>query len=232
MRGFVALAVIIAAIAVLVLFGGNETILGLRPDLIASLAWLGAVGILAFGWVVQHFRGQWTRALEAIAFWMAMIVMLVAVYSYRFELQGFANRLLGEVAPGYTVTLAGGEVQVARHAGGSFVIDGAVDGVPTRFILDTGASAVVLTSEAASRAGIDPATLFYTQPVMTANGRTMAAATTLGELTVGNITERRVPALVAREGSLSQNLLGMTFLERLASFEVRGDRLILRGRGG
>ncbi|ALA18356.1 MULTISPECIES: TIGR02281 family clan AA aspartic protease, partial [unclassified Chelatococcus] len=232
MRGFVALAVIIAAIAVLVLFGGNETILGLRPDLIASLAWLGAVGILAFGWVVQHFRGQWTRALEAIAFWMAMIVMLVAVYSYRFELQGFANRLLGEVAPGYTVTLAGGEVQVARHAGGSFVIDGAVDGVPTRFILDTGASAVVLTSEAAARAGIDPATLFYTQPVMTANGRTMAASTTLGELTVGNITERRVPALVAREGSLSQNLLGMTFLDRLASFEVRGDRLVLRGRGG
>jgi len=60
----------------------------------------------------------------------------------------------------------------------------------------------------------------------------MAAATTIRELTVGSITERSVPALVAREGSLSQSLLGMTFLDRLASFEVRGDRLILRGRGG
>lgn len=232
MRGFVALGIIIAAIAVLVLFGGNETILGLRPDLIASLAGLGAVGIIALGWVAQHFRGQWTRALEAMAFWLAMIVMLVGVYSYRFELQGLANRLLGEVAPGYTVTLAGGEVQVTRQAGGSFIIDGAVNGVPTRFVLDTGASAVVLTSGDAARAGIDPATLFYTQPVSTANGRTMAAATTIRELTVGSITERSVPALVAREGSLSQSLLGMTFLDRLASFEVRGDRLILRGRGG
>ena len=43
------------------------------------------------------------------------------------------------------------------------------------------------------------------------------------------LSARRVPALVTRPGTLATNLLGMTFLERLASYEVRGNRLILRG---
>jgi len=54
----------------------------------------------------------------------------------------------------------------------------------------------------------------------------------LDSLAVGTITERRVPALVARPGALHDNLLGMTFLNRLASYEVRGNRLILRGKAG
>jgi aspartyl protease family protein len=67
--------------------------------------------------------------------------------------------------------------------------------------------------------------------VFTANGRNLAAPVTLDRLSVGPITERRVRALVARPGVLRENLLGMTFLERLPSYEVRGNRLILRGRG-
>jgi aspartyl protease family protein len=59
----------------------------------------------------------------------------------------------------------------------------------------------------------------------------VAAPVTLDRLTVGSITEQRVRALITRPGLLRENLLGMTFLERLASYEVRNNRLILRGRG-
>jgi aspartyl protease family protein len=48
---------------------------------------------------------------------------------------------------------------------------------------------------------------------------------------VGSITEKNVRALIARSGVLHANLLGMTFLERLGSYEVRGNRLILRAKG-
>ena len=72
--------------------------------------------------------------------------------------------------------------------------------------------------------------MWISVPVLTANGRTMAAPVTLPQLAVGPIVERNVRALVARPGVLHQNLLGMTFLERLASYEVRSNRLILRGR--
>jgi aspartyl protease family protein len=48
-------------------------------------------------------------------------------------------------------------------------------------------------------------------------------------VSIGGITERSVPALIAQTGQLRSNLLGMSFLNRLESWEVRGDRLLLRG---
>jgi aspartyl protease family protein len=89
---------------------------------------------------------------------------------------------------------------------------------------------VVLTQEAARKAaGLPIEVLNYTVNIDTANGRTRAAAVTLDRLAVGGLTERSVPALVAQPGQLKNNLLGMSFLNRLQSWEVRGDRLRLRG---
>jgi len=51
---------------------------------------------------------------------------------------------------------------------------------------------------------------------------------TLNSLAVGGIVERSVPALIAQPGQLRTNLLGMTFLNRLESWEVRGDKLVMR----
>ena len=69
-------------------------------------------------------------------------------------------------------------------------------------VLDTGASAVVLTQEAAKAAGLPLEVLTYTVNVDTANGRTRAAAVTLDRLAVGGIVERSVPALIAQPGQL------------------------------
>jgi aspartyl protease family protein len=71
--------------------------------------------------------------------------------------------------------------------------------------------------------------LSYNVNVDTANGRARAAAVTLDRITIGNIVERSVPALIAQPGQLRTNLLGMSFLNRLESWEVRGDKLIMRG---
>jgi aspartyl protease family protein len=96
-------------------------------------------------------------------------------------------------------------------------------------VLDTGASAVVLTQEAAKTAGLPLQVLTYTVNVDTANGRARAAAVTLDRVVVGDIVERAVPALIAQPGQLKTNLLGMSFLNRLESWEVRGDKLMMRG---
>jgi len=97
-------------------------------------------------------------------------------------------------------------------------------------VLDTGASSVVLTQEAAKAAGLPIEVLNYTINVDTANGRTRAASVTLDRLAIGGLTERSVPALVAQPGQLKTNLLGMSFLNRLQSWEVRGDKLRMRGQ--
>jgi aspartyl protease family protein len=217
--------------ALLIFFHGQGDIAGLPADQLASLVAFGALVLMISSWVVQEFRGHWMRGVQAILFWIALTLGLVGLYSYRGELHDVASRLIADIAPGEPVSGPGGEVSIVRRMNGTFVIAGGANGRDLRFIFDTGASTVVLTAESAQALGFTPEKLNYVVPVSTANGRTLAAPIILETLTVGSITERRVRALVARPDVLRENLLGMTFLERLASYEVRGNRLILRGRG-
>jgi aspartyl protease family protein len=231
MSGAVGLALILLGAAVLVFFHGDGVIAGLQADEFASLIALAALLLLVSGGIVQEFRGQWMRGVQAILFWIVLGAGLVGAYSYRWEIREGATRVISDLAPGEPAVGSGGEVSIARRMDGTFVISGRANGRDLRFIFDTGASTVVLSAESAQALGLSAAGLAYTVPVATANGRTMAAPVTLDSVSIGSITERRIRALVARPGALRDNLLGMTFLERLASYEVRSNRLILRGRG-
>jgi clan AA aspartic protease (TIGR02281 family) len=96
-------------------------------------------------------------------------------------------------------------------------------------VIDTGASSVVLTYETAKAAGLPLELLDYDVDLETASGRTKGARLTLDRLAIGKLVEHSVPALVVPQGQLKSNLLGMSFLDRLESWEVRADRLVLRG---
>jgi aspartyl protease family protein len=96
-------------------------------------------------------------------------------------------------------------------------------------IVDTGASTIVLRPEDAKKAGIDVSKLSFTIPVLTANGRTVAARVRLNSVAIGPLQREDVDALVAERGALAESLLGMSFLGRLRSYEFSGDFLTLRG---
>jgi aspartyl protease family protein len=113
-------------------------------------------------------------------------------------------------------------------ADGHFYANATVDGVPVRFLVDTGASSIALSAEDARRLGFDPERLHYFLPVTTANGTALAARVTLGDVRLGSIAFANVAAAVMSPGALDRSLLGMSFLDRLAGFEIAGDRLILR----
>ena len=174
------------------------------------------------------FRQRFPRALESALIWVVVVLLLALGYTYRFELRDVADRVLAELIPGRAAT-RGRTVEIARGSGGSFAVTTQVNGARVAMVLDTGASAVVLTQEAAKAAGLPLEVLNYSVNVDTANGRARAAPVTLERVSIGSITERSVPALVAQPGQLRASLLGMSFLNRLESWEVRGDRLLLRG---
>jgi len=199
----------------------------LRHD-IGSLVLKVALVVFAGGLVLVLFREKFSKALEATLFWAVVGLLLVVGYTYRFELRDVADRVIAEMMPGH-VAGHGRNVQVVRGNAGDFAVAAHINGAKIPMVLDTGASSVVLTQEAAKAAGLPIEVLTYTVNVDTANGRTRAAAVTLDRLAVGGLTERSVPALVAQQGQLKTNLLGMTFLNRLESWEVRGDTLRLRG---
>jgi aspartyl protease family protein len=221
------LATVTVVVFLLILKEDGGTIAGLSRLDISSLGIKIVVLVFLAALVFTLFRERFSRALEAALIWVVIVVLLAVGYTYRFQLRGVAENVLAELVPGYVAT-NGRTVMVARTQGGGFSIDTIVNGARVRMVLDTGASSVVLTQEAAKAAGLPLEVLSYSVTVDTANGRTRAAAVTLDTLAVGGIVERAVPALIAQRGQLRTNLLGMTFLNRLESWEVRGDRLVMR----
>jgi aspartyl protease family protein len=120
-------------------------------------------------------------------------------------------------------------VQIARAQNGEFALHARINGVIAPMVVDTGATSVVLTYETAKAAGLPLELLEYDVDVETAGGHTKAARLTLDRLAIGKLVERSVPALVVPHGQMKTNLLGMSFLDRLESWEVRSDHLMLRG---
>jgi clan AA aspartic protease (TIGR02281 family) len=120
-------------------------------------------------------------------------------------------------------------VQIPRGPNGEFDIHAKINGVAAPMVIDTGATSVVLTYETAKAVGLPLELLEYDVELETAGGHTRAARLTLGRLAIGHLVERSVPALVVQRGQMKTNLLGMSFLNRLESWEVRGERLVLHG---
>lgn len=204
------------------------TIGSLTTNDFASLTVKIAFLVFLGGSVLVMFRERFAKAIQAMLFWVLLGLVLALGYTYRFELRTVYDRLIAELVPGRAAT-AGRIVEIARGRVGEFNVLTQVNGGTIPMVLDTGASAVVLTQEAAKAAGLPLEVLNYNVIVDTANGRTRAASVTLDRIGIGGLIERSVPALIAQPGQLRTSLLGMSFLNRLESWEVRGDKLIMRG---
>jgi aspartyl protease family protein len=224
---WVLLAVLTVVIFLLILKQDEGAIAGLTKLDISSLSVKIVILVFLGALVLALFREQFSRALESALIWVVIALLLAVVYTYRFELREVGDRVLAEFVPGHAAT-RGRTVEVARGSSGNFSVVAQVNNARISMVLDTGASSVVLTQEAAKAAGLPLEVLSYSVIVETANGRTRAAPVTLDTVTIGGIVERAVPALIAQKGQLRSNLLGMSFLSRLQGWEVRGDRLVLR----
>jgi aspartyl protease family protein len=223
-------AVVIGAMLLLVVLHDQGMVMGLPIEDVGHGVYASIIALALAGWVVSESRGRWRQALVALVAWIAIGLALIAGYAYRDDLAVVVDRVRGELAPGSAIETGAREVTLSRRGDGHFMAQVKLDGTTGRMMVDTGASTVVLTAETAKAMGIRPETLRFDQPVSTANGRTTAAAVRIGRLSIGPIEERNVPALVAQPGALRENLLGLSFLDRLESYEVRGSRMVMRGR--
>jgi aspartyl protease family protein len=225
---WILLLIIGIGLLALILRHDQGTIGGFETGDFASLTYKIALLIFIGGAVLALFRERIAEAFQAAMFWVVIGLLLAIGYTYRHDLRDVADRVLTELMPGRALS-RGGTVEVARGNRGEFQIIVEINGARIPTVYDTGASAVVLTQEAAKAAGLPLDFLNYSVQVETANGRARAAPVTLDRIKVGGIEERQVPALIAQPGQLRVSLLGMSFLNRLKSSEVHGDRLVLRG---
>lgn len=193
----------------------------------ARFVYLVALLALVSAGVLARRRLALREAARHLAVWVAVALVVVVGYGYRFELAALADRLLGELLPHRGMDAGETAISFRAGANGHFRIEALVDGTPIRFLVDTGASDVVLSSRDARRLGYDIEALSFTRTYTTANGIVRGAPVRLGEVVVGPIRVRDVRASIT-EGSMPISLLGLSFLERLRSYEVGDGTLTLR----
>jgi aspartyl protease family protein len=172
------------------------------------------------GYFLAEGRQKLSKSVQQMAIWGLIFVGVIAGY-------GLWGDIRGTVSPRQMVQDEDGRIEVRRQNDGHFHLTLDVQGTPVEFVVDTGATGIVLTREDAARVGIDPADLRFTMRALTANGEVEIAPVRLSEVRLGDHVDRNLRAAV-NGGELSQSLLGMDYLGRFASIEIAGDRLVLR----
>ena len=234
MGAWISLLLLVIAALVLLLRADTGMIAGFEPSDFAIL--LAGVALVIFigSSLAGSYRGRPGQAVRDLLSWVLVTAVLVGGYSFREELLGLGHRVAGELLPpgtalrGEPQVVGERAVQIRKRPDGHFMVKTEANGISLRMLVDTGASTVVLKPADAQRLGIDVDKLRYAVPVQTANGTTYAASVRLRNLAVGNIVLDDVEALVAKQGALKDNLLGMSFLSRLRSYEFTRDYLTLR----
>jgi aspartyl protease family protein len=185
------------------------------PDSGARLLYLSLLGAFLFLIVFRTGFGI-ARLIRILLFWGLVVAGLATAYTLYQE----------STAPRAALTIDGGEIVIPRGPDGHFHATLGVNGEPIPFVIDTGASEIVLSREAADAAGIDLDALIYLGRARTANGVVRTAPVRLDTLTLAGQTVRDVRASV-NEGALDVSLLGMSYLDRYSRIEIAGDQLRL-----
>lgn len=119
------------------------------------------------------------------------------------------------------------QVEIPMNRSGHFEADFRINGRSVHGLVDTGATYVTMNVSTARRLGIHPGSGDFRYRVSTANGHAKAARIMLDDIEIGSIAVRDVEAFVMEDSALSDTLVGMSFMSKLASYRVEGRTLKL-----
>nr|WP_321253383.1 TIGR02281 family clan AA aspartic protease [uncultured Ruegeria sp.] len=188
-------------------------------DSIARLAYLSLLGAAVVAWFISQNRQSLNKTLQQMMAWVFIFIGVIAVV-------GLWEDIRSTVGPSAQMSVTGDTVEVPRSYDGHYYLPVLVNGEPITFLVDTGASQIVLSSADARRVGIDPDQLNYFGRAATANGEVRTAPVRLDSLELGPIVDRNISAWI-NEGELHQSLLGMDYLHRFSNIQFADGRLIL-----
>ncbi len=191
----------------------------MNGDQIANIAFLGLLGAAIAGSYFMSQRGNLGKTAQQAAVWGLIFVGVIAAV-------GMWGDIRNTVTPRQQIGSAG-EIVLPRQPNGHYYLTLDVNDVPIDFVVDTGASQIVLSQEDAARVGIDPASLRYLGLANTANGQVRTAPVWLDRVSLGEMQDFEVPAVV-NDGQMDGSLLGMTYLDSFDTIQIRNGELILQ----
>ena len=189
------------------------------PDAQARLFYLALLGMALAGGVFYNYRDRLGTAAQHAAIWVLIFLGVTIAY-------GFKDQLASQLYPGTAQPVDERTIALRRADDGHFYARVRVNGADIRFMVDTGATNLVLSQQDARRIGLAMDNLNYVLPVSTANGTVYGAGVVLERVKLGGFVDTDVRAMV-NGGRMSVSLLGMSYLDRFRRFSVEGDRLLL-----
>jgi aspartyl protease family protein len=217
------------ALAILALVRAFPEAIRTRDDWAAVAYGVGFMVLLSGG-VFRLRSGQLIQHLRHLAIWAGLVAIFVVGFAYRDLFADAGQRLRLAFSTGAPVSVGEHEIAIPRDESGAYLVVGAVNGQRVRFMVDTGATDIVLSPDDARRAGVDVDALRFDRQAETANGLGYGAVHRIRQLEIGPVRLTDVDVTV-NQSPMSVSLLGMSFLHRLESFEFRGGKLVMRWRG-
>lgn len=188
-------------------------------DNIARLTYLVLLGAALLMWFITQNRASLGKTMQMALAWVFIFIGVIAVI-------GLWEDIRGTVGSNSRMSVAEGRIEVPRAFDGHYYLTLKIDGEPVEFLVDTGATQMVLSHRDAERAGIDTASLNYFGRAMTANGEVRTAPVELGRVELGPFSDQGVTAWV-NQGEMDASLLGMEYLQRYSSLEISNGALVL-----
>lgn len=189
----------------------------MNGEQIANMAYLGLLAAVITGSYLISQRGNMGKVAQQASIWALIFIGVIAV-------AGMWGDITQSISP--RQQMDGAQVTVPRSPDGHYYLTLDINNTPVNFVVDTGASQVVLTQEDARRVGLNPSELRYLGSANTANGVVQTAAVSLDEVSLGEISDRQLRAVV-NGGQMDTSLLGMTYLNGFSSIAITNNELVL-----
>lgn len=191
----------------------------MTEDQFGHVFFLGLLGLAVLTWFWLTYRSAPGRGMQSLMGWALLFTGALAA-------GGLWQDIKGGLEERQALVVDDGRIEIPRGLDGHYYLTLEINGQPIRFVVDTGATGMVLTRIAAEEAGLNPDGLAFYDVAHTANGEVRTAPVTLDTVSIGPFLDRRVKAYV-NDGEMFTSLLGMDYLDRFDRLEISRGKMFL-----
>jgi len=186
----------------------------------SRLIYLSVLVVAILGSVLISRRGAYGKMFRQAGIWLLIFMGLVAIVASWQDIRQSGQTMSFQQSED-------GAIIIPKEIDGHFHLTVTINDRPIEFLVDTGASDIVLTRNDAARVGFDPNRLDYWGMANTANGTVRLATIRLETVRLGEFVDKNIRASV-NKAPMEKSLLGMRYLSKFRAIEISNDQMILK----